>query len=263
MIDKSTLPAKSLLAKSLLAKSPLAKSLLAKSLLAKSLLAKSPMAKSPMAKSPMAKSLLAAVGLMPTIASAGFILDTGVPDGSTGTFSLSTTSWLAGEFAATAGEDITSLGAYLTQGAGQPGDTFTFDIYSSTNFTGRSTSRVLDYSATGTYTANGWNTAAVNWTPASTGDYWLALQVSSTGQTRGLDAPGEPTVSTTATAPAIAFAYLGPNTEGKYTENGAPAIGLQVGVASAVPLPASFWLLASGLLVGLGSAARRRCGPAR
>jgi hypothetical protein len=198
---------------------------------------------------------LAAVALVPAVASANFVLDTGTPDGSTGTFVLSTSSWLAAEFTVTSTENITSLAAYLTQGVGQLGDTFTFDIDASSNFLAptRSSARTVLDSATGTFTANGWNTTGTNFTlPAGT--YWLALQVASTTDTKGLDAPGEHS-ATNGSAPATAFAYAGTN--GEFTLSGAPAIGLQIS-ANPVPLPASVWLLGSALLAGLGWANRRR-----
>jgi hypothetical protein len=199
---------------------------------------------------------LTAVLLAPGIASAGFVLDTGAPAGSSA-FVLSSAQWVAGEFAVTAGTDITDLSAYLTQGAGSIGDTFTFDIYSTaTSFTGRASGRTSVFTATGTFTQNGWNTTAVDWTPTTTGDYWLALQVGPTNSTKGLDLPGEAS-ATTGTAPALGFAYLGSGTNSAYTTVGAPSVGLEVTAGSPVPLPPALWLLGSGIL-GLGSMARRR-----
>jgi hypothetical protein len=207
---------------------------------------------------------LAAAILAPGIASASFVLDTGVPTGSGAPVVLTTAQFLAGEFAVTAGEDITQLAAYLTQGVSNTG-TFTFDIYSGltgNTFLSRSSQREAPLaSATGTFTGNGWSTASVNWVAPTTGDYWLALQVSSstTGHTLGLDAPVE-TSSSTGTVPAAAFAYA--PSSGQYQTSGAPQIGLEVTAASPVPLPASAWLLGSGLLAGLGAGARRRRGGA-
>ena len=192
---------------------------------------------------------LAAAFLAPGIASADFVLDTGAP-----VTTLSTTQFLAAEFAATAGESITSLSAYLTEGAGNVGDTFVFDIYSSASFTGRATGRVLDYTATGTFTANGWNTTSANWTPTTTGDYWLALQVSSTTQTKGLSAPGAGISTASGTAPALAFAFAGTN--GQYALSSAAPVALEISTAP-VPLPAAVWLLGSGL-AGLATWRRRR-----
>lgn len=200
--------------------------------------------------------LFAAASLaLPGAAHAGLILDSGVP-ASSSVYVLNSASWFAGEFNVTTGETITSLAAYLTQGAGNVGDTFTFDIYADSGFTSRPSSRpAAVYTATGTFTANGWNATNVSWSPLAAGNYWLALQVSSSAQTKGLDLPGELS-ATTGSLPALAFAYAG--TSGQYSLSGAPAIGLQVNaVPSAVPLPAAGLLLASGL-AGLGGMARRR-----
>ncbi len=140
--------------------------------------------------------VLAATFLLPGIASATMLLDTGTPTGTGGPAVLNSSSWVAAEFAATAGQTITSLSAYLTAGIDQPDPVndsvqFTFDIYSNANFTGRSTSRVLETSVTGYFTADGWNTSTLDWTPTASGDYWVALQVSPTGQTNGVDLPQE------------------------------------------------------------------------
>ena len=193
--------------------------------------------------------------LVPGFASASFVLDTGTPTGTGAPVVLSTSQFLAGEFSVTAGEDITSLSAYLTQGTGKSGDTFTFDIYSSSGFTNRPSSRPAPvYTVTGTYTADGWNTTSTNWVASSAGNYWVALQVASTTNTKGLDAPVESS-TTTGSAPAIAFAYAG--TSGQYAVSSSTPIGLEATAAAPVPVPAAFWLFGSGL-AGVGVAARRR-----
>ncbi len=200
---------------------------------------------------------LAAMTLLPGAASASFLLDTGTPTGTGAPVILNSAQWFAASFSATAGQDITALSAYLTQGLGQPGDTFTFDIYSSTGFTGRANGRMLLKGFTGTFTANGWNTTAVDWVAPATTSYWLALQVGSSTQTKGLDLPVEASNST-GTAPAGGFAYLTTGSTGQFTTTNAPAIGLEVSVAP-VPLPAAAWLFGSGLF-GLGVWRKRRTG---
>ena len=199
--------------------------------------------------------------LLPGIASATMLLDTGTPANTSGPAAiLSTSSWSAAEFAATAGEDITSLAAYVTQGTGpgQPGDTFTFDIYSNSAFLNvRSGQLVPLATGTATYEADGWTSAAVNWiapgTLGTSSNYWVALEVSSTTQTKGLDLPEESSNATGA-VPALGFATL---SGGKFTETGALPIGVEVTAASPVPLPPAVWLLGSGLL-GLAVFARRK-----
>jgi hypothetical protein len=197
----------------------------------------------------------AAALLSPGLASASFILDTGTPTGTGGPEVLSASQWLAGEFAVTTAEtdQAYALSAYLTEGAGQPGDTFTFDVYAAgSGFTARAAQREAPvFTATGTFTANGWNFSNTDWTPTAAGSYWLALQVSSTTDTHGLDAPVEASAST-GTVPALGFAFA--PSSGQYTTSGASPIGLEV---TAVPLPAALWLFGSGLL-SLGTMARRR-----
>jgi hypothetical protein len=213
-------------------------------------------------------SLLAAALLAPGIASASLVLDSGTPTSNTGSpvSVLSTSQWIAAEFdVAATGVEITQIAAYLTHGAGAIGDTFTVDIYSNTNFTARANQRGNPvYSTTDTFSNDGgWNTVGTNWVPTAAGFYWVALQVSSTTQTRGLDAPGAGITTASAsspsgTAPAVAFAVAG--TSGQYVleSTSAPTtpFGVQV-TETPVPLPATAWLLLSGI-GGLGTLIRKR-----
>ena len=189
------------------------------------------------------------------------VLDTGTPSGTAGPQVLSSSQWLAGEFAITSGEanQAYQLSAYLTQGLSEVGATFTFDIYASSGFTARSASRPAPlFTATATFTGDGWNVASADWTPTATGDYWLALQVSSSTMSPGLDAPVESSAST-GPDPALGFAYT--NSSGQYTTSGAAPIGLDIttvttGGATDAPLPP--WALGALGVALAGLTARRR-----
>lgn len=199
---------------------------------------------------------VAIAAIQPGIASAALVLDTGTPPASgTPSASLDASDWYAAEFTVGAGETLTQLSAYLNQGAGQVGNTFTWDLYSASGvFLGANRELATD-STTGTFSANGWNSTSVNWAVAA-GTYWIALQVTGASQTPGLDLVTEST-TTTGTAPAQGFAYAGTN--GRYAAETNNPFGVQV---SAVPLPAAAWLLGSAI-AGLGFAARRRRGGAQ
>jgi hypothetical protein len=193
-----------------------------------------------------------ALAVLPGIASADFVLDTGTPTGTGPAALLNSSNWYAAEFSVTAGETIGALSAYLTQGVGAVGSTYTWDIYSTSGtFTGPNREAPIT-SFTGTFSGNGWNTTAVNWTPTTSGSYWVALQViAGTGETTGVDLPTEASAST-GTVPATAFAYAGSNA--RYALETNTPVGLEV---STVPLPAAAWLLGSGL-IGFGARIRRR-----
>jgi hypothetical protein len=199
---------------------------------------------------------LAAALLSPSMANASFLLDTGTPGGSTNDV-VSSSTWYAEEFYVAAGVPVSSLSAYLTNGT--HGATFTFAVYANSgpggSFLNNSVSnRNADEvaSATGTFTTGGWTSASVSWTPSTSGDYWLAIQQTSSGATNQFNAPTEASTST-GTAPALGYAIYSTSAGSKYQPSAGHPIGLEV---SAVPLPASGWLLVFGL-GGLGTMVRR------
>lgn len=196
----------------------------------------------------IALGLLVALLILPGRASAQeFILDSGTPAGTAFPI-LSNSQWFAGEFAATAGQTVTQLSAYLTSMTGN-GDNFAFDIYqdnggSFLNTRNSSLGNLLEFTDTGTYTAPGWSRASANWNVPATGNYWLAIEGNTPG-TRNLptfDAQQEISAGT-GTAPALAFAL---DSGTQFKTSGAPPIGLEVAV-SAAPLPSAFWM--SSLLI--------------
>jgi len=197
-------------------------------------------------------SALAAALLSPAIANASFVLDTGTPGG-TGNDVVSSSTWYAEEFFVAQGVTVSGLAAYLTNGTN--GASLTFDIYSSSgpggnflNNTAANRNADLVASTTGTFTANGWTSASVNWTPSTSGNYWLAIQQTSPGAANQFDAPTEASTST-GTAPALGYAIYSTSAGSKFQSSAGDPIGLEV---STVPLPASVWLLICGL-GGLGT----------
>jgi hypothetical protein len=208
---------------------------------------------------------LALAAVVPQVASASFILDTGSNPGGGASPVLNASNWYAAEFTLAAGETIGDVAAYITQGAGQVGNTFTWDLYSTSGtFIGGSnlTREAATATATGTFSGAGWNTTnvesgTVNWSSVGPGTYWIALQVSGSSQTPGLDLPTEST-TTGGTAPATAFAYAGTNHEFETETSASYAVGLEITAQpSTVPLPGPAWLLGGGLLA-LGAMLRRR-----
>jgi hypothetical protein len=204
-------------------------------------------------------SLAAAAALAAALsapAHAAYVLDTGTPLTGATNETFNTANYYAEEFYIGAGQTITSLSAYLLPGTGS-GTAFTFDIYqNNSNFTSQTVTRnagngTLLYSVGASYTAGtggGWNTVAADWSPTTSGYYWLAIQTTTTGVS--LFAPSAAGASGTALPTADASAA---GTTGRFTAT-STMVGLE---ANAVPLPAAVWLLGSGI-VGLGAMARRR-----
>jgi PEP-CTERM motif len=198
--------------------------------------------------------------MQPNLASASsYILDTGTPAAGASFPILNQGQWFAAEFSATAGQTITDLSAYLNQSGGA-GTTFTFAIYSdATGFIGERTAPTPVYTVGSTFEANGWTSSTANWTVPTTGDYWVAVEMSSCSRNCPmLDLVTEASDST-GTAPALAFASAEANHV--FALETTSPFGIEVGVASAVP-EAGTWAMMMLGFAGIGLMAYRRRGPA-
>jgi hypothetical protein len=176
--------------------------------------------------------LALAAGVLPLVAHAQIIVNTGTPTGTNPPAVLYPAQSLAAEFSVTAGETIGTLSAYLNQGTAQPNDFFTFNIYQT--LPGRNGSSPV-YSISDQWTQNGWNSITASWTPTNGGNYWLALTQPNVGYQFSVPSL---TSSSTGNPPALGFEYSGVN--GQYTANSAPTFGVEI---LAAPEPAS-WTLA-------------------
>ena len=213
-----------------------------------------------MMKTNLIGAALLAGAIAPGLASASFVLDTGIPGGSSST-TLSSVQWVAAEFTLTSAEDITSISTYINGGpTGQLNtDFYEYAFYSPAVIGARAANRPADQVGsliTGDFTVNGgWNTTATNVT-LGPGTYYLAVEETTTTGTRGLYLPSE-TSSGTGTAPAQGFAwYSTTGTSSQFSTSGAPSFGVQIS-GTPVPLPAAVWLLAGGLGM-VGTRMRRR-----
>jgi PEP-CTERM motif len=191
---------------------------------------------------------LAAVFTLPSLTYAATILDTGTPTQFSAPLIISSNASVAVEFAVTQGETLQSLSLYLTPNSlSQPNGFVTLSLYS-VNLTNTAVvSPVTQFQLQ--YTASGWNTANVNYTIPTTGNYWFTLQTSGSNE---YDAPEEAT-QPTGTAPAIEFAQKGSR---EYSPSSTVSFGIQV---TATPEPSTWALVMGGLgLLALGSACAKR-----
>jgi hypothetical protein len=192
-------------------------------------------------------TLLAAISLAPLGAHAALVLDTGTPTGAGFPLTLDGNDFSAAEFSLSASQTITSIQAYVTAGADQPGDTFTIALYSAADFGSRFSSPV--FSGQATYQQDGWNGLTnLDITGLASGFYWAAVEVGPLDSAIGLALPIGPSGGT---APAAGYAF---NSGAGYSTDGALPFGVQV--VAPVPIPGALLLFGSGLF-GLGGMFRR------
>ncbi len=182
-----------------------------------------------------------------------YALNTGTPTVTTGAGTLSNNDWYAEEFSLSAGQTVDSLAAYLNLNTGNTGGTLTFALYSGSSIPTRNPSPLETW--TSTFNTNGWNSISTSYTASTSGDYWVAIEETTAGTTYTA-----PIVASTAAEPVAALAYAdtttGASAKNWATESSYP-IGLQVQV-EAVPEPATFGLMALGVLGTVAVARRRR-----
>jgi hypothetical protein len=180
---------------------------------------------------------VAVVFLMSNLAKAQTdLVNTGAPTGGS-FFEVDSIQSFAAEFNIQAGQTVTSIAPYLTQGDAQPGQFFTLDIYSALPARNGGS---LAYTVSAQWETNGFDVVSTNWTPTIGGNYWVAV---TNGSGNFLDLENLASNSTGNPA-ALGYEYAG--STGSYTAAGAPSFGLEI---VATPEPTS-WALG---LVGIGA----------
>lgn len=191
-------------------------------------------------------------------ASAALLFDSGTPNGSAvGSYTLGSMGWYAAQLSLP-NASLTDVKAHIL--GGTAGETFTVALYTDDAATHVPSGDAL-YSATATFTSDGWNGVSnlTGWDVTS-GLYWFAFEVRS-GQTLGDgDIYSGGLLDKGASNPVLrtAFDTTGGLSGYSVTTPTPLTIGVQV---SAVPAPAALPLLLSGLGL-LGGIAKRRKQPA-
>jgi hypothetical protein len=184
-------------------------------------------------------------------ARAGFVVDTGLPNGkAVGAFAFDSSDFYAGQIVFSNASQIESVAAHVL--GGTAGETFTVALYSdnAAHLPGDSL-----YSATATFGTEGWNglSGLTGW-DVSAGNYWVAFEISFNDTLGGASDTGA-LLDRGVPSPLSRTAF---NAGGGYQLGNPPLdFGVQVGAIAAVPEPAVSVLMVMGL-GGVGLMARRR-----
>jgi hypothetical protein len=192
------------------------------------------------------KKLTSSLGLVALLAlilsnqvKADIIVDTGTPNQLGSPIMLSNGQWLAAEFTTTQAWQIDSLKGFINADSSNPDNaTYTVAIYDNASNNSPDTTSEL-FAQQATFGIDGWNGLQGLNVALNAGTYWLAFEVRADDTLQGLMAVSAPNPVQTAYQDATAnFGYI-PTTGTAYN------FGVQI---SAVPVPPSLLLFASGLL---------------
>jgi hypothetical protein len=189
-------------------------------------------------------------------AHAATVVDTGAPDGAAvGSYAFDGVDWYAAEVSFAGASNIDAIFGHVL--GGTTGETFTVSLYADD---GANLPGAQLYTASATFTANGWNglSGLSGWSVGA-GDYWVGLEILGT-DTLGSGSVTGALLDQGAPSPLARWAWDSTGGFG-YDSLGAASIGLRVDASavSSVPWPASSTLMLAGLVLlgGLASARRR------
>jgi hypothetical protein len=170
---------------------------------------------------------------------ADIIVDTGTPDQLGAALMLSDAQWLAAEFSTTQAWQIDSLKGFINADtSNQDNATYTVAIYDNASNNHPDTTSEL-FAQQATFGSDGWNGLQALNIALNAGTYWLAFEVRTGDTLQGLMPVSAPNPLQTAFNDTTSNAGYVPTTGANYH------FGVQI---SAVPVPPSILLFASGLL---------------
>ncbi|MEI6336006.1 MAG: PEP-CTERM sorting domain-containing protein [Methylococcaceae bacterium] len=193
------------------------------------------------------KKLTSSLGLVALLAlilsnqvKADIIVDTGTPNQLDSAIMLSNGQWLAAEFTTTQAWQITSLKGFITADTSNPDNaTYTVALYDNNAIKNRPDTTSELFAQQATFGIDGWNGLQGLNVALNAGTYWLAFEVRADDTLQGLMPVFAPNALQTASNDATGNAGYLPTTGANYN------FGVQI---SAVPVPPSLFLFASGLL---------------